>query len=115
MHIKQLSPSGLRTLLDTSEKCTLLDVREPDERAYCVIPVPANVTDLHIPMREIPARLTEIREASQDKTLVVYCHHGVRSLMATTWLDAQGIRPILNLDGGIDAWSIEVDRSVARY
>ena len=113
--IDPIQPLSLNQRLQSGDPLTLLDVREPDERAYCVIPVPANVIDLYIPMREIPSRLAEIREASQEKTLVVYCHHGVRSLMAATWLDAQGIGPILNLDGGIDAWSIEVDRSVPRY
>ena len=115
MSIEQVSPLGLKTLLDRSENLTLLDVREPDERAFCVIPTTPEITDIHIPMREIPTRLGEIREASKDKLLVVYCHHGVRSMMAATWLEAQGVGSILNLDGGIDAWSMEVDRTVARY
>lgn len=113
--IDSIQPLSLKSRLQTNQPLTLLDVREPDEREYCWIKTPASVVDLHIPMREIPARLAEIREGSKDRPLVVYCHHGVRSMMAATWLEAQGVSPVLNLDGGIDAWSIEVDRSVPRY
>lgn len=113
--IDSVRPLSLQQLIDAGESLTLLDVREPDERAYCSISVPSGVTDLHIPIREIPTRLDEISDASRGKTLVIYCHHGVRSMMAGTWLDAQGIRPVLNLDGGIEAWSTEVDRGVPRY
>ncbi len=62
-----------------------------------------------------PHALEEICGAASQKTLVVYCHHGVRSLMVADWLATQGIPGALNLDGGIDAWSSEVDRGVARY
>jgi rhodanese-related sulfurtransferase len=113
--IPSVQPQDLQKRIRDGDSLTLLDVREPDERAYCAIPTSPEILDIHIPMREIPARLDEIREASTDRELVVYCHHGVRSMMAATWLDAQGIGPILNLDGGIDAWSIDVDRTVARY
>jgi rhodanese-related sulfurtransferase len=113
--IPSVQPLELHKRSRDGDSLTLLDVREPDERAYCAIPASPEILDIHIPMREIPARLDEIRAASQGKELVVYCHHGVRSMMAATWLDAQGIGPVLNLDGGIDAWSIGVDRTVARY
>jgi rhodanese-related sulfurtransferase len=47
--------------------------------------------------------------------LVVYCHHGVRSQAAANWLSNRGASNVLNLTGGIDAWSIIVDKNVPRY
>ena len=93
----------------------LLDVREPAERSFSAIPVPPGVVDLFVPMREVAARIDEIRQAVARGPVVVYCHHGVRSMAVAQWLAAQGLGPIVNLKGGIDAWSIEVDPSVPRY
>lgn len=94
---------------------TLLDVREPPERALAAIPAPPHVVDLFIPMGEIPSHLNEIREALARGPLIVYCHHGVRSMMVARWLAAQGLEGAINLGGGIDAWSVEVDSGVERY
>ena len=49
------------------------------------------------------------------RPLIVYCHHGVRSLATARWLVAQGIPDVANLEGGIDAWSRTVDPAVPRY
>lgn len=86
---------------------TLLDVRENDERATARID-----PSVHIPMREVPGR---IRELPRDRTLVVYCHHGGRSEMVAGFLASQGFDQVVNLEGGIDAWSRKVDPSVPRY
>jgi rhodanese-related sulfurtransferase len=94
---------------------SLLDVREPRERTFCAILVPATARDLHIPMREIPAHVEELKEVAARGPLVVYCHHGIRSMAVAEWLAERGLTGILNLAGGIDAWSIEVDPRVARY
>ncbi len=59
--IVELAPTELRDRLAAGESITLLDVREPDERALAVIPAPATAGDLLIPMREIPGRLDAIR------------------------------------------------------
>ena len=48
-------------------------------------------------------------------TLVVFCHHGVRSLQVVEWLRAQGLEDCTSMAGGIERWSLEVDRGVARY
>jgi rhodanese-related sulfurtransferase len=66
-------------------------------------------------MREIPARLDDIRGALARGPLVVYCHHGIRSRNVAEWLAERGLIGILNLTGGIDAWSLEADPSVRRY
>ncbi len=113
--IARLTVSELKRRFEEGGPLALLDVRESDERAYCAIPSPAIVTDLHIPIAEIPLRLDEIRDAARTGPLVVYCHHGVRSMMAARWLAARGVPNLHNLDGGIDAYSLEVDPDVPRY
>jgi rhodanese-related sulfurtransferase len=105
----------LKQRLAAGESLTLLDVREPNEMAYCKIDVPATAQSLSIPMREIPAHLDEIHEAIGRGPLVVYCHHGVRSLAVAEWLCEQQGGEISNLTGGIEAWSVEVDPGVPRY
>jgi rhodanese-related sulfurtransferase len=56
---------------------------------------------------------TRVREA--DAPVLVYCHHGVRSMHAAAWLAAQGLPGVANLSGGIDAYSREADPTVPRY
>jgi rhodanese-related sulfurtransferase len=85
----------------------LIDVREPDELARAAIR-----GALHMPMREVPARLDEL---PRDKALVVMCHAGGRSRRVAEFLHANGFEQVFNLRGGIDAWSQEIDRSVPRY
>ena len=63
-------------------------------------------------MNEVPNRLSEI---PKDRKLVVYCHHGTRSMMVAAYLEGAGYPAPTNLDGGIDAWSQHVDRKVPRY
>jgi rhodanese-related sulfurtransferase len=109
------SPQEIRRRLDAGEALTLLDVREPRERDFCAIPAPSTAGDLHIPMREVPSRLADIQAALARGPLVVYCHHGVRSMAVADWLADRQPGAILNLRGGIDAWSTEVDPAVPRY
>lgn len=85
----------------------LLDVREHWEYALCSLP-----GSVHVPMREIPARL---RELDPSRPIVCICHHGVRSRQAASMLCAHGFHEVFNLSGGIDAWAGQVDRTMARY
>ena len=102
----------LRERLDAGEALTLLDVREPRERAFCAIAVPPTAGDLHIPMRQIPAHLDELQAAARPRS--------ARDLLSSRRpLDGRrgmagrrGLAGILNLHGGIDAWSTEVDPTV---
>lgn len=83
-----------------------LDVRRDEERET------SNLGGFHIPLDQLEARYHEI---PHDKLpLIVYCHHGVRSLYATQFLKFHG-HDALSLRGGIDAWSLEIDPSVPRY
>lgn len=68
-----------------------------------------------IPMGAVPASIQLIESRADEASLIVYCHHGVRSLQVVSWLRQQGIACCYSLAGGIDRWSREVDPSVARY
>lgn len=86
---------------------TLLDVRELHEIQTASLP-----GALHMPMRDVPARAAEL---PRSQPVVVMCHHGGRSERVTAFLNMQGFEHAVNLDGGIDAWSLRVDPSVPRY
>ena len=58
------------------------------------------------------ARLTELEP---NRETVVVCHHGVRSAQVAMYLARMGFEHVLNLSGGIDAWSEEADPSTPRY
>ena len=103
----EVSAAELKQKLDGDSDLVLLDVREPEERATATID-----PSLHIPMGDIPAR---VQELDPDQHIVVYCHHGVRSLNVTAWLRQQGFEHVQSLRGGIDRWSREVDPKVPLY
>ena len=84
----------------------LLDVREPSE-----LRVAAVAGAVHVPMREVPARLDEL---PRDHPILVICHHGGRSQVVADWLAANGF-DAANVAGGIDAWAVDVDPELARY
>lgn len=85
----------------------LLDVREPWELDTCRID-----GALSIPMRSIPARLSELKE---DVSLVCICHHGMRSLQVAHYLEQHGYLAVLNLTGGVDAWARRIDPTMPLY
>ena len=91
----------------------LVDVREQTELALA--PFPHQVQ--HLPLSGAEQWMEGLPEQfSADQPIVVLCHAGVRSWQFGCWLLAQ--RPELtvwNLEGGIDAWSTQVDPSVPRY
>lgn len=109
MEQTQLSPSDLAEWLRGENPPLLLDVREEGEHQFVAL---ANST--LIPLGLIPDRFREI-EDWKDRDVVVYCHHGVRSLHAIGWLRQQGFTRLRNLSGGIDRWSCEVDPALPRY
>lgn len=105
----QLSPGDLAKLLSGENPPLLLDVREVEEHQFAAL-----AGSMLIPLRQIPDRVGEIAQW-KDKDLVVYCHHGVRSLHAMGWLRQNGFTKLRNLTGGIDRWSCEVDPALPRY
>jgi sulfur-carrier protein adenylyltransferase/sulfurtransferase len=102
----EIPPSELKRRVDAGEPIAILDVREPWEHEICAIS-----GSRLIPMDELPRRVGEL---DRTREIVVHCHHGQRSAAVVQWLRRQGI-PAVNLQGGIDAWSVEVDPAVGRY
>jgi rhodanese-related sulfurtransferase len=103
----EISPSNAAGLL-RDKKARFVDVREPWEVATAHIE-----GALPMPMGDVPSRAHQ--ELDPDERLVVLCHAGVRSMNVTVWLRNQGFEQVQSLRGGIDAWSVEVDPSIARY
>jgi rhodanese-related sulfurtransferase len=102
-------------MIERGEPLVVLDVRETHERILTQIPLPTGVIDLHVPLGLLRENLERLREAAARGRLVVYCHHGVRSLVAAEWLAGMGVTGGCDLVGGIDLWSRTVDPGVARY
>lgn len=105
--IEDLTPNEVAERLSTDSPPLLVDVREDWERELAAIP-----GSIHIPMGQLPTRITEL---PTDREIVLTCHHGARSLQVAQWLEAQGYDELGNLEGGIDAWSEQVDPSIPRY
>ena len=101
-----IEPAELARRMNENGNLLLLDVREPWEWSVGRIGEPQL-----LPMGELEERIDSLDKSLE---LIVYCHHGTRSSMATEWLRARGFRA-LNLAGGIDRWSREIDPSVPRY
>jgi rhodanese-related sulfurtransferase len=115
-NVAGIEPRALDELLGAPAPVILLDVREPEERAFAAIDGARAAADLFVPLGTLTERVTELQDVLQDNAfVVVYCHHGMRSMLAANWLAQQGLINVLNLTGGIDAWSAEVDRAVPRY
>ena len=113
--VGELSAEALKIRLEGGDALAVLDVREVDERSYAAIPLPDGVVDLHVPLGEVAGRSREILEAAEGRPLVVYCHHGQRSMVAAAYLARRGLADAHNLEGGIDAWSRRIDPGVRRY
>jgi len=103
----EISASDAAALL-RENRTRIIDVREPWEFEAASI-----AGSLLMPMGDVPARAHQ--ELDPDEHLVVLCHHGQRSLNVTAWLRNQGFENTQSLRGGIDAWSAEVDPTIARY
>ena len=105
--VPEIEPAVLATRLASGESVEILDVREPYEWEI------ARIEGARlIPLATLESRLTEL---AQDREIVVHCKLGGRSAQAVRRLRAAGFRNVLNLAGGIERWSAEVDPEVPRY
>ena len=105
--VENISPADYAQLKNSPNPPVLIDVREPWEFAY------ARMEGAQL------RRLADIHEwvdtLDKSAAYVLVCHHGVRSEMACQVLARLGFQRVLNLQGGIDAWSREVEPSMPRY
>lgn len=104
---KEISAAEASILRDNNKDAVFLDVREDSELAICRID-----GALHVPMGEVPERYEAL---PKDAPLVVFCHHGMRSLNVVQFLEAKGCNNAINLAGGIHAWAVDVDSGMPRY
>jgi molybdopterin/thiamine biosynthesis adenylyltransferase/rhodanese-related sulfurtransferase len=105
--VPTISVRELKAKMDKGETVTLIDVREPFEYEIARIE-----RSRLIPLGELE---THIAELSKTGTLILQCHSGGRSEHATRILREAGFHNAVNLEGGIDAWSVEIDPAVPRY
>jgi adenylyltransferase/sulfurtransferase len=104
--IPQLTVKELKARRDSGEDIFLLDVREPYEFQI------AQIGGKLIPQNDVPNRLAEI---PRDREIVVHCRSGARSQRIAEFLKQSGYTQVVNLAGGILAWSDEIDPSVQKY
>ncbi len=103
----QIEPKELKVKMDTGTKVLVVDVREPWEHQIASI---AGAT--LVPLNTLPANMKMFEGAEE---VVIFCHHGMRSLNAAAWLRSQGVDGARSLTGGIERWSTEIDARVPKY
>jgi len=103
----EISAEQLKDEWQRNPELLVIDVRDPHEHAI------AHIEGARlIPLSELPDRLGEL---DGHREIVTHCHHGARSLKALEILKAAGFSKVRSLRGGIDAWAVNVDRSLPRY
>lgn len=105
----EISVEELQALREAKQPHRLIDCREDDEWHICRIEGARLV-----PLSSFAEKAT-LQLPDKAEHLVVYCHHGVRSMRATMWLRQQGYANTQSMRGGIDLWSEMIDESVPRY
>jgi rhodanese-related sulfurtransferase len=109
--MEQLYPSQVAEWASQqTQRPILLDVREGWE-VQTASAKPESLDLMHIPMQTIPARLNEL---DKSKPIACLCHHGARSLQVANFLLQHGYQ-VVNVAGGIHAWSAQVDPSIPVY
>jgi sulfur-carrier protein adenylyltransferase/sulfurtransferase len=104
--VPEITPRDLKARLDRGDDLYILDVREPHEYQIC------NLGGHLIPLGDLSKRVGEL---DSSREIVAHCRSGKRSAEAAEFLQRAGFRKVLNLKGGILAWSDEVDPSVPKY
>lgn len=105
--MKQLNPVEFRQWLDSKKSCQILDVRERWE--YDIVRF-ENAT-----LRPLGFLQMNPPELDKEKPVVVYCHHGVRSLSGCAILEKLGFKNVYNLSGGIDLYAQASDPGMPTY
>ena len=104
--VPEIAPRELKSRLDRGDDLFILDVREPHEYQIC------NIGGHLIPLGDLSRRVNEL---DSSREIVAHCRSGKRSAEAVEFLRSAGFRKVLNLKGGILAWSDEVDPTVPKY
>mgnify|MGYP000176854284 CR=1 FL=1 len=105
----EISVKETSYLLSAENPPILIDCREQHEFDFCRIK-----GGVLVPLSSFAGKVEALFHHAEQHA-IIYCHHGVRSLYAVQYLREQGYKNTLSMQGGIDAWSISTDDSVARY
>ena len=104
---RDLDPIEVKQLLDRKNGTRLIDVREEWENKIARIE--------NSELMPVSSFLSYIDKLKENDELIVYCHKGIRRINVCMFLAGKGFNNLINLKGGIDAWSNEIDRSLPRY
>ncbi len=104
---REIDVQELKQRLDAGENLQLIDVREPWEHEI----VHLEGATL-MPASQLADRLKEL---DPDRPLILYCHHGIRSLHLAMALATRGFENAVSLRGGIEQWATDIDPSLPRY
>jgi rhodanese-related sulfurtransferase len=109
----QIRAPELQQRLERGEPIQLVDVREDPELELARLPHAV----VHLPLSRSGEWMATVDDRlERDRPVAVLCHAGVRSWNFACWLmQEHGYEDVWNLQGGIDAWSQEVDPTVPRY
>jgi len=107
--MRNMTAVELRDFLDTGVEAVKIDVREDVELKFGVME-----GAIHIPMQSVPGQLIEL-EQYKEATVVVICHSGKRSDHVGQFLEQMGFKYIINLVGGMNAWAMDVDKTMTVY
>lgn len=111
MFYDSISPAQLAEKLKNGAKINLIDVREAVE--YEIARIEAATL---LPLSRFREWIDDlIAGLDHENETIVMCHHGVRSAHLCGFLAQNGVEKVFNLEGGIDAWSAEIDANVPRY
>lgn len=105
----EVSPADVKQMLDNDEPIVLIDCRRPNEYEFARIDGAKLFT-----LEKLPELLPDLEDYA-DERVIIYCHHGVRSLQMTSILRQQGFADVKSMAGGIDLWSQMIDPNVPRY
>jgi rhodanese-related sulfurtransferase len=115
--MQAIQPAQLDTWLQQSANeapgvvPVVLDVREPWEMQTASVKA-EGFELVAMPMRSVPARYLELE---RDRPIACLCHHGARSAQVAHFLMQNGFTAIVNIHGGIHAWSQQRDPDVPTY
>lgn len=107
--MKQMTAKELHAYLQSGEKPLMIDVREAHELPHGMIE-----GAIHVPMNDIPARLHELDDY-KDKTIVLICRSGKRSEQVAEFMHFKGFADLVNLNGGMNSWAMDVDSNMSVY
>ena len=106
----EVTPRQVKAMLDHGENFVLLDCRREPEFEFVKI----ESAVLHV-LQKVRDELPDLVEDYADQKVVVYCHHGMRSMQMTAIMRDAGVKNVWSMAGGIDLWALDIEPSMPRY